>query len=270
MSKASSTELIERGESSPSDIIRVAMTEKADLAQIEKLLELQERWEANQARKAYHKSMAEFKANPPKIFKDRKVGYDSKTGGKVNYNHASLGNIVEKISKELSKYGLSASWKTQQDKNITVTCKLTHVQGYGEETSLTADADMSGSKNNIQAIGSTITYLERYTLLALTGLATYEQDTDGVASQSSKPVVTAPAAKPSIEPPRNTDAKPQLDQAVELNKDLETLARKTFAKRQGYIDWVGREFNVEIPEKMTSEQKKQAFEKLNIMLASRT
>jgi hypothetical protein len=50
--------------------------------------------------------------------------------------------------------------------------------GHSEETTLSAPSDTTGSKNPIQAIGSTITYLERYTLLALTGLATYDQDDD--------------------------------------------------------------------------------------------
>ena len=62
-----------------------------------------------------------------------------------------------------------------------VTCKITHELGHSEETSLSAPADSSGSKNAIQAIGSTITYLQRYTLLALTGLATHEQDDDAQA-----------------------------------------------------------------------------------------
>ena len=46
---------------------------------------------------------------------------------------------------------------------------------------MTAQADTSGSKNAIQSIGSTITYLERYSLLALTGLAAHEMDDDGKA-----------------------------------------------------------------------------------------
>ena len=37
---------------------------------------------------------------------------------------------------------------------------------------------MSGSKNSIQAVGSTVTYLQRYTLLAVTGLAAKGQDSD--------------------------------------------------------------------------------------------
>lgn len=162
----------------PAELIMAAVSSNSDLDKVEKLMILQERWEANQARKAYHKAMADFKANPPKIEKDKKVGYSTEKG-KVGYSHASLGNVTEKISKELSKYGLSASWSTHQNGSISVTCKITHVLGHSEETSLSASADKSGSKNDIQAIGSTVTYLERYTLLALTGLATYEQDNDG-------------------------------------------------------------------------------------------
>ena len=169
-------------DNSPAGMIRTAVAGGADLDKLEKLLTLQERFEANEARKAYHVAMAAFKENAPKIEKDKKVSF-SAGGGKVAYNHASLYNVVEKISVELSKHGLSASWITKQDgAAILVTCKITHAKGHSEETTLVAAADTTGSKNAIQAIGSTITYLERYSLLALTGLATYEQDDDGRGS----------------------------------------------------------------------------------------
>lgn len=170
---------------SPAEMIMKAVSGGADLDKLEKLLSLQERWEANEAKKAYHQAMTGFKANPPKIRKDKKVGYDSKkTGDHVGYSHATLANVCDTINSELSKYGLSASWETSQNGQIIVTCKITHVKGHSEETSLSAPADTSGSKNAIQAIGSTITYLERYTLLALTGLATYDQDDDGAVSRA--------------------------------------------------------------------------------------
>jgi len=164
----------------PSQVIELAISKGADLDKLEKLLTLQERWERNEAKKAYHEAMAAFKANPPKIDKDRTVKYKD-----VKYSHASLANVTEKINFELSKHGLSASWNTKQNGQIIVTCKITHVKGHSEETSLSASADMSGSKNAIQAIGSTITYLERYTLLALTGLATCDQDDDGQSANTT-------------------------------------------------------------------------------------
>ena len=166
---------------SPAEMIKMAVTGKADLDKLEKLLTIQERWDVNEAKKAYHVAMAQFKANPPKIDKDRTVSFATSVG-KTSYNHASLANVTEKINEALSKCGLSASWKTQQNGAILVTCKITHIKGHSEETTLSALADTSGSKNAIQAIGSTITYLERYTLLALTGLATYDQDDDSKGS----------------------------------------------------------------------------------------
>ena len=170
-------EIAVQQQNSPAEMIRMAVEGKADLDKLEKLLTLQERWDANEAKKAYNKAMADFKANPPQIDKDKTVKYKD-----VKYNHASLYNVTEKISTELSKHGLSASWTTKQNGAILVTCKITHVKGHSEETTLSAPADISGSKNAIQAIGSTITYLERYTLLALTGLATFDEDDDGQAT----------------------------------------------------------------------------------------
>ena len=167
----------------PAELISLAITHGSDLEKLKGLLELKERFEAGEARKAYNEAMAQFKADPPKIDKDKSVGYEGKQGGRVGYKHASLYNVTQKIGTALSKYGLSAQWNTSQaGDEISVACTIKHRLGHSETTSLTAKADLSGSKNPIQAIGSTVTYLERYTILALTGLATVEQDDDGQAS----------------------------------------------------------------------------------------
>lgn len=159
-----------------------AAAASGSLDHLEKMLALQERWEANEARKAFVAAMAAFKADPPRIDKDKRVGYKQ-----TSYSHASLGNVTDKISQSLSRHGLSAAWKTDQaGHEIKVTCTITHSLGHSESTSLSAPADTSGAKNGIQAIGSTITYLQRYTILALTGLATHDQDDDGASV--SKPI----------------------------------------------------------------------------------
>jgi len=167
---------------SPVEMISKAVAGGVTPEQLEKLLQIQLQWEANEAKKAYHVAMTAFKADPIKIDKDKKVGFSTPKGN-VGYSHASLANVVSKITAGLSKYGLSASWRTQQNGQIVVTCRITHVMGHSEETTLQAPSDTSGSKNAIQAIGSTITYLERYSLLSLLGLATYDQDDDGKVSE---------------------------------------------------------------------------------------
>jgi len=164
---------------------QMAMAAGMDIEKLEKIMELQVKWDALEAKRAFVKAMAEFKKNPPIIYKDKKVEYEHRNDdGKTGYRHASLGNVTDTINTELAKYGLAAAWKQEQkDSGITVICTITHEQGHSESTSLTAGADASGKKNAIQAIGSTITYLERYTLLALAGLATHDQDDDGGGSE---------------------------------------------------------------------------------------
>lgn len=177
MAKANELEIQEN--KGASELISFAIEKGADLEKLKTLLEIKERYEANEAKKAYHEAMTAFKANPPKINKDMKVSF-----GQTKYSHASLANVTEKISAELSKHGLSAAWKTAQNGQISVTCRITHILGHGEETTISAPADKSGSKNDIQAIGSTITYLQRYSLLALCGLATFENEDDGAATET--------------------------------------------------------------------------------------
>ena len=153
-----------------------------DIDKLAKLLDIQERWEANEAKKAYVEAMAAFKADPPKIVKDKHVKYNQ-----TEYHHASLENVTATIGEALSNHGLNASWVTEQgEKTVTVTCRITHILGHSEQTSLSSGPDSSGSKNPIQALGSAVTYLQRYTLLSLVGLATEGQDDDGKAT-TAKP-----------------------------------------------------------------------------------
>ena len=173
----------------PSALIQQALASQATPETLERLMGLQERWEANEARRAYVTAMAGFKANPPRIVKDKLVSF---TG--TQYRHATLGNVVSAISDGLSRHGLSAAWQTSQDGGrVSVTCTITHERGHSESTTLTGAPDDSGKKNAIQQIGSTVTYLQRYTLLALTGLATYEGDDDGRGSQPARTISDAEA-----------------------------------------------------------------------------
>lgn len=164
----------------PADIVLYAMQKGADIAQIEKFMDLQMKWEADQARKAFVSDMAEFKKSPPEIVKDKLVAFSG-----TSYMHATLGNVTEAIVAGLAAHGFSHRWDTDQSgAQITVTCILTHKLGHSERTTLSGAKDDSGKKNQIQQMASTITYLQRYTLLAATGVATKDQsDDDGAGAE---------------------------------------------------------------------------------------
>lgn len=161
------------------NMMQFAMQQGASIDQMKELMVMQERIDATEARKAFNLAMSKFAANAPTITKDAHVSF-----GNTNYKHATLGNVVSTIVKALSEQGLSHRWRTAQEgASITVTCVITHELGHSEETVLSSNADTSGSIKGIQAVASTITYLERYTLLAATGCATGEQDDDGMKAE---------------------------------------------------------------------------------------
>jgi hypothetical protein len=160
-------------------------------------MDLQERYEAGKAKKAYVVAMTAFKQEAPAVLKkgDRVDFQTSK--GRTAYNYANLGSIVQEITAVLGKHELSASWGTSQNGlDVTVTCNITHVGGHRESVTLTGPVDDSGNKNRIQAVGSTVTYLQRYTLLAALGLATGEDDDGRGGVPADKPHVQEPPKAP--------------------------------------------------------------------------
>lgn len=161
----------------PSDLLRIAVEQGADLDKLERLMALQERWEANNAKKAYDAAFAAFKAEAVKILKNRQV-----TDGPLkNKKYAELFAVVNAVTPALSRHGLSSSWKLTKDEKdwIEVTCSLKHSGGHTEVVSMGGPPDAGGAKNAIQARASTVSYLERYTLKAITGLSEQEDDDDG-------------------------------------------------------------------------------------------
>lgn len=155
----------------PESMIQYAMSNGATMDQLEKLMDLKERYDASEAKKAFVEAMSSFRSKCVSIAKTRK-GHNCK--------YAGLAETVEQISPTLVECGLSHRWETKQEnKVITVTCYLTHEQGHSEISTMSSDPDNSGQKNSIQAIGSAISYLQRYTLFSVCGLASREMDDDG-------------------------------------------------------------------------------------------
>ena len=155
----------------PMDMLQIAVDKGADLDQLTKLMDLQERWEAAEAKKAFVMAMTKFRAECPTIRKTRETHQ-----GK----YAGLAETLDTIKGLLSECGLSHTWNTKQNtEGMMVTCCVTHVLGHQECTSMTGPPETSGSKNALQALGSTCSYLSRYTLFSILGIASADQDTDG-------------------------------------------------------------------------------------------
>lgn len=178
---ASTMPVQQGGPVTPMQLLQIATQQGADIEKLTQLMALQERWEANEARKAFHKAFAAFKAETVTVLRNTPI----KAGPLAGKSYADLFAVVGAVTPALSKHGLSASWRLSKDEKewLEVTCTITHSLGHSESVSMGAGPDAGGAKNGIQARASTVTYLERYTLMAATGLAAKDQDNDGAGAR---------------------------------------------------------------------------------------
>ena len=206
----------------PAMMVEKALASGAGIDVLERLLALQERWEAGLAKKAYNNAMAEMRAKLPKIVKDRSVDYST-----THYKHEDLGDMVGLLNPVASEHGLSFSWRTDNPTPTTVkvTCIVTHRDGHFEETSLIGPNDTSGGKNAIQGIGSSTSYLERYTLKAILGMASSHDDDgnggNGGNGQQQSPPEQRPAAGNQV--PKQEQTKQQEPKRYASTPDHDAL-----------------------------------------------
>ena len=164
-------------QSMPMKLVEMAVSKGADIDQLSKLMDMQERWEKREARKSYLDAFAHFQSIVPTITKSKK-GH--------NYKYAPLADIATQIQDSLRKCGLSYRFEIEDNGDlITVRCLVSHRDGHGETTSMTGAPDDSGSKNQIQSRGSTVTYLQRYCLIGALGLTTADEDMDARIPQDA-------------------------------------------------------------------------------------
>lgn len=176
----------------PPALLSLAVQRGADLQYVEKLMDLAERWEARQAAKAFEAAMSGAKAEIKPILKNQEVDFTS-ARGRTNYMYEDLAQIATQIDPIMAKYGLNYRHRSKQNgKSLTIICKVSHRDGHFEETELTADNDESGNKNSIQGVGSTATFLQRYTLKIALGLSA-SKDTDGRRTEQQNQTPEPPA-----------------------------------------------------------------------------
>ncbi|MCP4262767.1 MAG: hypothetical protein GY774_35460 [Planctomycetes bacterium] len=170
----------------PSDVLALAIQNNYAPEFIEKMMDLQERHERNEAKKAHFAAVATFKAESPPVKKDKYNEW-------LKCWYTSLGALLDTYTPVLGEHGLSVSFSTPQqtETTMTVECHLAHSMGHVETKSLTGPIDTAAvgkqsgkaSRTPMQDVRSTFTYLRATTLEAVLGVSGTEatQDDDGNA-----------------------------------------------------------------------------------------
>lgn len=150
----------------------------------------------------------------------KKVTFDSEArvreGGKT-YKYASLRAILDAVLPALNAHGI---WVSQApsyaDGVLTITTTLQHAEG-----SIASSISYPLANPTFHSLGAAITYLKRYSLASILGVAA-DEDEDGHAANGSTPSPAAEARTPPHEPPAG-DSPPREPLELTFEGNLEDV-----------------------------------------------
>lgn len=158
-------------------IARAARDPSVDIDKMERLIAMQERVQSRNAEVAFNAALAMLQPNLPVI--DERGGIKDRNGN-VQSTYALWEDVNEAIRPHLAEHGFALRFRVDRAADqISVTGILSHREGHKEETTLTLPTDTSGSKNAVQAVGSSTSYGKRYTAYALLNITSSGEDDDG-------------------------------------------------------------------------------------------
>jgi hypothetical protein len=163
-------------------LVQMAIENKVPVELLEKLVAMKERFEERDARQAFVEALAAFRNELPPIIRTRENTQFSVTrGGVKRYaKYAPLEDIDKAARLVAAKHGLVWTWNTDVDEHLMrVTCRVTHVGGHFEETTVSMPYESKAGSSPQQKYGSTQTYGMRYSLIAALGITTADEDIDG-------------------------------------------------------------------------------------------
>lgn len=155
-------------------ISRAAADPACDLDKMERLLIMKERIDKEENSRQFNSDMASMQIEMPSVA-ERGTGH--------NIKYATFEDINDVAKPIMSRYGFAVSFKVvETDRGVRVTGLLLHRSGHREETEMTFPSDTSGSKNAVQALGSSISYAKRYIMSAMLNITTRGEDDNGYAA----------------------------------------------------------------------------------------
>ncbi len=157
-------------------MLQKAIADGCGIEVLERLHKMRKEERAEDAKMAFRRAMAEFKAHCTTVItRNRQADV---------YTYADLAHIYETVVPDMARFGLTHDFETPDDLkpgHVVVTCVITHELGHSKRVSLPLEIVKSTRKlNTAQLMGSTITFLMRYTFGLAIGLAM--KDDDGKAS----------------------------------------------------------------------------------------
>lgn len=170
-----------------------------DADKVERVMRMAREFKQDEARAAYARALIAMKPKLPVIDRRGRIVITDKNNREIilqSTPYALYDDIDAAITPILAQFGFVLTHRTgsMPDGKVTVTGVLTHELGHAEESMIALPLDTSGSKNNVQAAGSSISYGQRYTAKTLLNLRFKGEDDDGEGNGGYH---SAPAKQPN-------------------------------------------------------------------------
>jgi hypothetical protein len=169
-------------------IERVALDPRASTERLEALAELYQRVQAKEAELAFNAAKARIlkKLAGIKIVKTHSVPYESgkrkpQAEAGASFRYAPLEEIDKHLRPLLVAEDMDLSYSDAPvDGGILVRGRLTHLpSGHYEDSFMPAPRDRTGGKSEVQAVGSTNSFLRRYIACNIFNIVVVGDDDDG-------------------------------------------------------------------------------------------
>lgn len=162
-------------------ISRAAADPSCDIDKMERLLQMHERMQAKEAEQAFNAAMAQMQCEIPTVGEG---GLNTHTGN----SYATLDDINYTLKPIMQRHGFAITFKVDHvGAGVKVTGILMHAAGHREDTTMFLPMDIGKGRNDVQAVGSSVTYARRYVMCALLNITTGEtRDDDGQSADGSE------------------------------------------------------------------------------------
>ena len=177
---------------SPSTVLglieRVALDPRADVEKLERMMAMYERLKAKEAELAFNAAKGRIlkKLAGIKIVKNRSVLYEiekdrPQKGTYEAFRYAPLEEIDKHLRPLLAEEDLDLSYSDEAlEGGLLIRGRLKHLPGgHYEDSFMPAPLDTSGGKSNVQAVGSTNSFLRRYVACNIFNIVVVGDDDDG-------------------------------------------------------------------------------------------
>ncbi len=173
------------------DLVKLAIEKDLDVDKLEKLIELQERVTARNARIEFFGALKAFQDEVPDLVRNKEANIVTGPGGKYGYTYASLDGIQKTVRPYLHQNGLSYSWTTEDStpQVLNVVCVLRHVDGHETKSVFPVPTDTKAAMSAAQKTGAALTYGQRMSLVSVLGIAATD-DVDG-ADQTDQSYISS-------------------------------------------------------------------------------